>query len=302
MINFTQLKTIVFSILIFVPVLRANAVTWKTQHADWYYSQNNLAYAGYQHYEKIGDTLINNVLCDNIRCVESGYDYMISNYVSDTHYVYTYVVNDTVMEMSNQLNVLYIANAQAGASWPVKYLSSCNNAYFVVDSTENSLISNTPVRYIYGSYFQDSVFTTGTTIIEGIGSVSGLIPEMACVTDYDWFELRCFSDSDSLYYNSMIVPTCDYINDVKELSWQHVRLYPNPSYSNITFDLTAINSKLDGVEIIFNDVTGKQIMYHKPQLFEDRVDVSGFAEGFYYVQLKRDGNLMRSLQFVKVSR
>jgi hypothetical protein len=294
-------KSFLIAAILILPNLFSFSSTWQGSHANWYYSRNNLAYEGYQHYQKLGDTLIAGILCDNIICVQTGYDYTIAQVRSDSHFVYTYVANDTVFAFSGaQSSILYISSAIAGDHWPVKHGTDCNNAYFVVDSTGSILIGGTMLKTIYGTYYTDSVSFLNSVIVDGIGERFSLVPEFSCLIDDYWTDFRCYSDSNLINYDIQVALSCDFINSTQEISIQHFTVFPNPANDIINVDLTRVRANMNDMEIVVSDLSGRIIISIKASNSHQTINCSDLPNGIYMIEIKSKTNSIGHERFVKL--
>ena len=71
-------KNLIIIALLFSTILNSKAQSWAQPGATWYYSYNTLWFTGYYKVEKIGDTIINNITCDNFLTTEFGFSYLNS--------------------------------------------------------------------------------------------------------------------------------------------------------------------------------------------------------------------------------
>lgn len=69
-----------------------------------------------------------------------------------------------------------------------------------------------------------------------------------------------------------------------DLFAEEIKLYPNPATNYFNIDIP------EGSEIRIFDVLGHQVFKNEKANYQERIDISGFEAGFYFVQVLNDGN------------
>lgn len=120
-------------------------------------------------------------------------------------------------------------------------------------------------------------------IIRGVGSVQGLFTFMGPNISDFWEELLCFSyESKSMYPYSSDSSCFDLTKwvGVKEVKYVGIKVYPNPSNSELNIPDATPNDKCS----IYN-VQGELV---KEYLGHSKISVTDYKEGVYYLSLERD--------------
>jgi hypothetical protein len=281
----------------------ANAQPWAQPGAHWFYQDGDnvqIGYSGYIEITKTGDTLINGIICDILKCHHAGISWwqggLPYNYYSSNQY--TYVNNDTVYQWrNNQFYILYVLSAQPPDYWitgPGFYGNNCQGDTIRINNSQLVNVNGVNMRKLtpnpYGSipYPQGgaSIFLHDT-IYERFGCVSFLFPVEACVTDIPIPRLRCYSDSSGFTYSTNIAPYCNYIwTGINEInSANHIIIHPNPASTE--FQITNFNFQT-GDEIILRDVLGKIYFTKKISSLTSnfKLQTLNFANGIYFLELK----------------
>jgi len=116
------------------------------------------------------------------------------------------------------------------------------------------------------------------------GSVSGISGDV----DLDVF------NGDMTALHSLMGCTVTGIAD--KSSDDNFILYPNPANHNITIENTSANNN-EGLIFIFN-LQGQLLMQQPMSQLKTDIDISGFANGMYFVKVKTD-NVIKVKRFVK---
>src|ERR1035437_6201735 len=126
------------------------AQTWAQPGATWYYTLHNPIFyhvEGFDKFEKIGDTIKDGKLCDDIYETSYDYNYDLSQWETGHNNYFIYESNDTVFYWdnnfgNNQFNIYAIYSAQVGDTWnfATDTLSCHDSSYFHVDSLGQRII------------------------------------------------------------------------------------------------------------------------------------------------------------------
>ena len=307
-------------LLITISLLLQNilAQTWAPVGAKWYYNH----YSGAPQYltviESIGDTLINTRQCRILKTyeIDAAMD-STGAYHWDTLYCplqYSFQDSGKVYlynSSKNNFNILYNFNAVSGDTITVRdssfqgyclEQSNSNLFQYTVNSSADTVINGITLRKQIVSKTQnaDWIFinpsggNTDFPIFERIGSTKFLFG----VSDYLVMEgpircLRCYEDSVVFYKNPLVYDTlpCDYlpqlnINGIANIKTNTaIIIYPNPVNNSITIENTAISK--DAV-ISINNIEGQILKKQTMQQPKTTIDVSGFARGMYFLEIKTD--------------
>lgn len=133
----------------------------------------------------------------------------------------------------------------------------------------------------------------GTAYIDSCAScVGGVTGQLPCVQDcnMDWggsaFIDSCGTCADGNTGITPILNPIDCFNSLDELSNLNLEIVPNPASSS--FSVNGINSENYVVSLI--DISGKIVL---TQVNKSIVDVFGFAQGTYLVQVETGGSIQR---------
>ena len=159
------------------------------------------------------------------------------------------------------------------------------NGYFTVDSVSTIVISQDTLEIIYGRYSVDSLYELPSSIIERIGDVFNLIPDLDCSTDNFWTTLRCYTDSVSFNYSTNIVPSCDYTTGLPEIFNSFVNIFPNPASDRLFIRSESEEKK----EVRIMNTLGKEVLKfgNNPQ----QLDIHKLASGIYLIEIKNSKDL-----------
>ena len=284
---------------IFISVLfSAKSQNWAAPGAVWYYSTSNFTYTGYIRISKIADTLINGKTCDVLEKYRKGYNYMTSQFDSLVMgHEYTYTQNDTVFYYRfNQFFVLYDFNSAANDTWIAAGWnnSPCSNTDTVtVDSSGTVIINSTTLKALWmpaitmGNpqwQFYGGNQPNMPTIVEKMGCLGYMFPEVHCVTDsYEGGPLRCYSDSSGWSYQSGVSPTCNFILGTNELIEENLfSIFPNPSSG-----VFVINGEKKISEIEITDVFGRKVGNVQSTVGKGKIEINltKEAKGIYFVKV-----------------
>ena len=75
-----------------------------------------------------------------------------------------------------------------------------------------------------------------------------------------------------------------------------LKISPNPSsdFININYG----NSNLNGLEITINNILGINLLKFSP-LEKNKIDVSNFSKGIYFLNVSKNGEVIKTLKFIK---
>jgi len=280
-------KILLFSLLVFSFNLKVNAQPWAQPGATWYYSDNSAFYVGYYKIEKIGDTLINTISCDNYLTTEL---YFNGNFNSIYNHEYTYQSNDTVYRWFNNQFVIYaIYNSSIGDTWsfPVDTSSCSSLGYFQVDSIGQTIINNDTLSVRYLTMSLPNMSSAKVTLTEKIGYSHTMFPYWSCMVDfYMSGPFRCYADSSGFSYSSNIAPYCDFTTSISERNLENnsIKISPNPAKNTLNIDF---NGKFfDDVQVEVYTLEGKEVKSVKEKFTSKIVlNIEELANGFYIVKV-----------------
>lgn len=128
-------------------------------------------------------------------------------------------------------------------------------------------------RYNARNIYGDTLY-----LIEGIGSIFGLIPH-GCMPSISW--LSCYSET-----NNMICDTCKTPVSVNDVVMEKVEIYPNPS--NERFEVTS-SVPISSVEIL--DLLGRRI-YYESGICEYQIEIKIHATGILIMRVEVQGQVV----------
>ncbi len=143
-------------------------------------------------------------------------------------------------------------------------------------------------------FFLDGWALDGSEVIEGIGSINGLLAGYIIPAEYYWEQLFCFSINNSHIYPNpnpcdCILPTdtCMTVGIQPELqSHNDLLVYPNPV--NVNTQLLHIKTpnyaiKINAIDIINSNGTVSSKSNYNDQYI--KLDLSDMASGFYVLRI-----------------
>ncbi len=140
------------------------------------------------------------------------------------------------------------------------------------------------------------IILDSTMWIEGMGDIESLFwTESFCsAIDGDGASIRCFTTNGQLLYLRPDLEGC-YTTSVDNLESGSLKVYPNPSYGILHFD---INNEQPIERILMYDSVGKMVLTASKLLTEDDLDVSNLASGFYIGIIHFRDNSFRTFKIV----
>jgi len=278
---------------------------WGPVGAKWWYGAVDVPlfgpppYAEWPyHMEAIGESMIQDRVCSEISFL--GNDYCA---ICDPCYIHE--DSNRVYYFSPALNgfhLLYDMNGNPGESWEVVFHSNAFNPplqtmeVMVVDTM--SIVVNgirlKQQRVTVDGFEYDHPMLFGGTITESIGGDMSFFPMIREMCEVGYTGLRCYEDN-AIGTHHVTTEDCDYtITEVPEHTSSIVAdVWPNPTnhFLNIEWQRLPIG------EITLFDAMGRQVLRQQSHEQRERIDVSGFPNGLYVIQLVQ-GEVKSSLRIV----
>ncbi|MCK9271760.1 MAG: T9SS type A sorting domain-containing protein [Bacteroidales bacterium] len=143
-------------------------------------------------------------------------------------------------------------------------------------------------------FFLDGWDFGGSEVIEGIGSINGLLAGFIIPVEYYWEQLFCFSINNSHIYPNpnpynCILPsdTCMTVGIEPETEWHDgILVYPNPVNSNLQLlHIKFLNNAIKIKEIAILSCNGKMIYKSNYNDNYIKLDLSDMTSGFYILRI-----------------
>jgi hypothetical protein len=162
-----------------------------------------------------------------------------------------------------------------------------------VESVDSIIINDSyRRRIIFEKYIICDPNYGKLNFIEGVGSNAGLFPEnyLGAIVSL----LTCYQETDeTLYPIDVHEYGCDIntiiINEINNVEFQDVSIFPNPFNDIISIDLKLLN--LDNVTLKVFDLQGKLVFFEKTRTYDtNNIDLSFLNNGIYLLKVEK-GNI-----------
>ncbi|MFA6484626.1 MAG: T9SS type A sorting domain-containing protein [Bacteroidales bacterium] len=124
-------------------------------------------------------------------------------------------------------------------------------------------------------YNAKNVFGDNLYLIEGVGSIFGLIPH-GCMPSISW--LDCYSEA-----NNLICDTCKTPVSVNEVAMENIEIFPNPTNDHIR---VTSSIPVSSVEIL--DLLGRRVFYDSHG-DKSEIEIQIRERGVYFVRVGIQG-------------
>jgi hypothetical protein len=273
----------------YVPMPLSNA-KWTEGYSTWHYERHaNIATTTDTTYN--GQTYIGMLYSTG-----GGY---VGGYREDNKIVYYLPPNDT------QEVVLYDFNVALGDTVSHWWMATTsidydpNNPAVVTISGIDSMLVGTTYRKIY-YVTNDTIGMTGTSVVEGIGNLSGLLSAWSIGhLEYN-IELTCFRINDTIIWQPDVRGFCTdtTVVGVSELDFPTLQIYPNP-----TADLVYIQTPEANIyNILIVNALGQQLGAQKINANNAEISLSHLPDGVYYLQVANEAKRVQTHKILKMSR
>ncbi|MFK7808337.1 MAG: T9SS type A sorting domain-containing protein [Saprospiraceae bacterium] len=293
-----QLLTLTFSFFLFTNLI---AQEWAPIGATWhlsvrYYTTTDIHYS---RLESIGDTIFENQPCriitrSNATCLGRP---TVEFMYNENNKVYYYDFQDSIF------NLLIDFNAEVGETWEVPMWTTGGQLVFPIRVDSISYLQHQDdslrIQHVSLSYDDNIFIDLGQTVIEDIGFSDGLFIDLSaqipCDIDYEG-PLRCYED-ENLGLISFVDYACDLVpTEEIENQFTQVEIYPNPSSDFIFIDHQF--SDADNLSYSIFSIDGKSLGSSK--LVADKIDVSLFSKGIYFLQIFENENLISIKKIIRL--
>jgi len=198
---------------------------------------------------------------------------------------------------ANLLNegLLYNFSLNIGDTIHNKYWASiCGNpnTIYQVTAIDSILIGTTFRKKIV---FNNS---SALSIIEGIGSITGLLEPM-CVFFEVYWSLDCFSQNDTtLFTGSASQHYCDITNSVNNIPERNISITLSPNPFHTTATLSISDSRYKNAALKIYDVMGRPVQQQIITNQSTIINRNGLCDGLYFYRLSNSEGLMLTGKFV----
>jgi hypothetical protein len=307
-----------FGIIIFLLLYnsKVNAQqSWAKPGAHWYYALGDSTtynVHGYTEITKIGDTIINNIVCD---VLSFHYDYT-EMWIPYNHQSimganrYTYISNDTVyVSNGNSFEILFITNPTPASYWisGPDDTGICGGDSIFIDSVQVVNINNVTMNRIVPKPFdpwnpfpqQVQTVDYNHPIYERFGSTGYFLPVATCITDVSSGPICYYSDSTGFVYSNLSARYCGAVpTGISTLSIQDLpTITPTITTEKLKINLPSKKS-IEKVLVEIYDINGKLIQDYNSSENQIDLDVSFYPNGVYICKVRFDQQNF-SLKFVK---
>ena len=302
------MKTFTLAIIMFLffsQKISAQQHPWAQPGAHWYFSAfNALSFDGYREvWKDANDTVINGINCDVFHLRDIGNaPFWPSPHTFIYANRYTYQSNDSVFFWNGSVfKILYAFNTSAFGDWITGEddPTACQDDTIKIMQVSTVNINGINLKQLIPETFvfqpdpsqpnYRSLFFNDT-IYERIGHLGGFLPLGECFTDNTDYKLRCYSDSSGFSYTSNIVPYCDFITSVKEITTDdEIKIYPSPANDKITINFSSQNHLVKN--IFLSDLNGRKINKYSTSETSEKINVSTVTNGIYFLIIDIENNL-----------
>ncbi len=289
----------------------AKAQVWAPLGATWHYEVSELFNGNISYVEviSIGDTIIQGKNCkilwtDWVMKQSNEYTYMDSNLIV-YHYNSEYA----------QFYPIYNFNANVGDHWTEFAHDRCDGDSTVeirVESVDSISINSHTLKTFGMQYYEagSNYYVNGSdSVIEWIGSANYLFPLTAADScdgifpsyyEGPYFQLRCYNDSTIGLYETGISPSCDYTS-IKDISLNEnkVKIYPNPSSSELNIEMENFSNSNYSVEIYSS--IGQKLSSRRMNEKLISLNTDNLANGSYLVLVRKENGEVGFSKLVEVN-
>ncbi len=142
--------------------------------------------------------------------------------------------------------------------------------------------------------------STGSQLIEGIGTTNGLLEPLCVILDFPLTTLTCFSQNGQTLYPDTIT-NCNIIDGVKEsaikTSPSEISISPNPFHTTATITAswqTAVGNAQLSIYNCMGALVREQIINQESAI----INRNGLADGLYFFQLTTNSGPLATGKFV----
>jgi hypothetical protein len=170
-------------------------------------------------------------------------------------------------------------------------------AAMVVDVGVYNLLDKIPRKY-YKYVFKKSCPDT-ITVMEGFGDTQGFWARMGHCSLFDGEpeSIRCFSVDGQLLYKRSDVGGC-FISPTKDLVNERLKISPNPVTDILNIQYTNNQSDVN-FDFTITDLSGSVLLKSTLTSNNDKIDISSFQNGFYFITFFENNRFITTKRFVK---
>lgn len=169
----------------------------------------------------------------------------------------------------------------------------------IVESIDSILISS--VNNTYAKRYKISDYMLDLYIIEGVGSMGGVVDPILDGFEYS-NDVICFqNDADGLNWDNGGNFSCDIISVIPEIvsRKEEMIISPNPAQNKIDVVLPkAID--LSNAIIYFYQINGHLLKPIKMNSSSTSINIENFKSGIYLIEIYNDGTIIKRSKFVKI--
>ena len=271
---------------------------WAPPGATWHYNYVHFATSGYVEIKYVGDSIISGITSKVLRKTMNYYD--ATTNTSGTYIMgeeYTYLSNDTVFRyLDGKYHMLYDFSAGEGDYWEIT--ASPNNlpcdslAVMNIDSVNTTTINSFTLKSITASDSIDpsiggpSGYMGWSKVIERIGPLGYMFPELACVMDAnEGGGLICYYDSTFGLYETGLAQNCGVVG-IEEYNDKILGFssFPNPFADQLTLEFNDHSN----YEIKVFDLVGKELLVLNVLGSSHVLSTSHLPAGIYIIQVRSE--------------
>lgn len=301
------MKRVFFNIYFVILSFSSIGQVWIDSGAVWHYDLWNTIYRGFEKYEYVKDTVIENHNCQKIMGVsykfmrnQNGTYSLLQHHVLESQY--TYVSGDIVFYRNHgEFLVLYNFGASIGDNWIIsKYNPSgaCDDTSRIeVIDTGKIILNSRAYRFITVQPTSNSPFGFKGRFVERFGNLEGnyaqfqyLFPtwyqcdSIPILVEWDWVNFKCFKDNSFTLYNPS-GRDCEYYFThlgIPETMNNNLQCFPNPTSGLLSFG----NCSFDDSFIEIYNYQGLLVRSFQVPSATGSIDISDLNSGMYFLKLK----------------
>lgn len=298
-----MLKKGIISILMLATAHVLLSQNWCPPGASWEYDAGCLECSAKFNLKYEKNTTIDGQVCKVIRVDERCLNGI---YPGSYFKHFTYSENDSVFfYFDGAFRLVYDFTVQLGDTIVQSNLNGqfydCGNTiYWLVDSIGKQFIDGDSLRYYELSY-TDSVHmkTLRLKVLEKYGALNNsIIPWDDCLglIDNCYMTLACYDDNSQSSYRNDTMVGCRYTS-VPQLTGTNdptLNLYPNPAQNQLILE-----TNQSSYSYSVHNIYGQQMQAGTRGRLIQKIDISSYATGIYFINLSLASGQSATRRFVK---
>jgi hypothetical protein len=158
-----------------------------------------------------------------------------------------------------------------------------------------SIVNSIDSVMVGGSYRKRFNLNMNVSLIEGIGSTSGLV-ESNC---FEGANLLCYytNNTDTIFSDGTSPWLCkpNAIQEFEQL--KNISIYPNPFSNNIHIEFKSVFSSTK--EVSLYDIYGRKLFEYKVNNNELSIDINNYPIGLYFIQVIDENHKLFTKKILK---